>query len=196
MKNIRSGIALALFLTLTTLLSSTAVQACVGKSLHIASSGSIQQEILANALATLISERTGTTVKVEHFDGMQAVHEALGKADLDIVVEYTGQARSEILKKPAIADSAALYTAVSEEYNQNLNLVWLAPFGFSDSKTGQAAPVARKDTLKKFPALARLINKLGNLVSNETMAKLEAQVKGGKPAADVARGFLKENKLI
>ena len=170
--------------------------ACVGKTLHIASAGSIQQDILANALATLISERTGTSVKVDRFADARAAHDALGKADLDIVVAYTGQARSEILKKPAIAESAALYEAVRDEYNQDLNLVWLAPFGFSDGKLGQAAPVARKDTLKKFPALARLINKLGNAITEATMARLEAQVKSGKPAAEVARAFLKESKLI
>jgi len=170
--------------------------ACVGKTLHIASAGSIQQDILANALATLISERTGTSVKVDRFADARAAHDALGKADLDIVVAYTGQARNEILKKPAIAESAALYEAVRDEYNQDLNLVWLAPFGFSDGKLGQAAPVARKDTLKKFPALARLINKLGNAITDGTMAKLEAQVKGGKTAAEVARAFLKESKLI
>lgn len=170
--------------------------ACVGKTLHIASAGSMQQDILANALALLISERTGTTTKVDRFSDAQAAHDAIGKADLDIVVAYTAQARSEILKKPAIAENQALYEAVREEYNQNLNLVWLAPFGFSDAKLGQAAPVARKDTLKKFPALARLINKLGDVINDATMAKLEGQVKGGKTAAEVARAFLKESKLI
>jgi osmoprotectant transport system substrate-binding protein len=181
------------------LLSITAiapVRACVGKTLHIAAAGSIQQDILAQALATLISERTGTTTKVDRFADAQAAHDALGKADLDIVVAYTGQARREILKKPAIAESQALYEAVRDEYNQDLNLVWLAPFGFNDAKLGQAAPVARKDTLKKFPALARLINKLGDVIDEATMARLEAQVKSGKTAAEVARAFLKESKLI
>lgn len=175
MKNFRLSRTLAL-LGAVALLSGVAiapVRACVGKTLHIASSGSIQQEILAHTLATLISERTGTTTKVDRFDGPQAAHDALGKADIDIAVEYTGQARSEILKKPAIAENQALYEAVREEYNQNLNLVWLAPFGFIDARLGQAAPVARKDTLKKFPALARLINKLGNSINEATMARLE-----------------------
>lgn len=172
------------------------VSSCVGKTLHIATAGTIQQEILANTLATLISERTGTSVKVDRFPDALAAHDALGKADLDIVVAYTAQARNEILKKTTIAESAALYEAVRDEYNQDLNLIWLAPFGFNDIRLGQAAPVARKDTLKKFPALARLINKLGNIINEATMARLEAQVKGGKTAAEVARAFLKESKLI
>lgn len=170
--------------------------ACVGKTLHIATAGSVQQDILANALALLISERTGTTTRVERFSDARAVHDAIGKADLDIVVAYTAQSRSDILKKPPISENQALYEAVREEYNQSLNLIWLAPFGFNDAKLGQAAPVARKDTLKKFPALARLINKLGNVINDATMARLEGQVKEGKTAADVARAFLKESKLI
>lgn len=199
MKYFRLG-RIALVLLCTALLVSVAalspVRACVGKTLHIASAGSVQQDILAEALAILISERTGTTVKVDRFDSAGAVHDAVGKADLDIIVEYAGRARSAVLKKPAIAEKAALYEAVRDDYNQNLNLVWLAPFGFSAGADGQAAPVARKDTLKKFPALARLINKLGNLIDETTMARLEGQVKGGKSASAVARTFLKESKLI
>ena len=193
---LKSAFALLCSLALLSFIMVPSTPACVGKTLHISSTGSIQQEILAQALATLIGERTGTTVQVDRFVDARAVHDALGKADLDIAVEYTGQARSEILRKPAIADSQALYEAVREEYNQELNLIWLAPFGFNDAKNGQAAPVARKDTLKKFPALARLINKLGNAVDSTTMAGLEARVTGGKTAQEVARAFLKENKLI
>jgi osmoprotectant transport system substrate-binding protein len=55
--------------------------------------------------------------------------------------------------------------------------------------------VVRKDTLKKFPALARLINKLGGAIDLATMQKLESGVSGGN-AKDVARKFLKENRLI
>lgn len=198
MKIFRLSRTLALLcgVALLSITSGAPARACVGKTLHIAAAGSVQQDILANVLALLISERTGTTTKVDRFTDAHAAHDAIGKADLDIVVAYTGQARSEILKKPAIAENQALYDAVREEYNQSLNLVWLAPFGFSDAKLGQAAPVARKDTLKKFPALARLINKLGDVIDEATMAKLEAQVKGGKTAAEVARAFLKESKLI
>lgn len=198
MKVFRSIRTLALLsgFALLSLPAGTPALACVGKTLHIATAGSVQQDILANALALLISERTGTTTKVDRFSDARAAHDAIGKADLDIVVAYTAQARSDILNKPAIAENQALFDAVRDDYNQNLNLVWLAPFGFSDAKLGQAAPVARKDTLKKFPALARLINKLGDIINDATMAKLEGQVKGGKTAAEVARAFLKESKLI
>jgi osmoprotectant transport system substrate-binding protein len=55
-----------------------------------------------------------------------------------------------------------------------------------------AAPVARKDTLKKFPALPRLIAKTKGLLPDGVLASL-AQT--GEPARS-ARQFLREKKLI
>ncbi|MCM2265180.1 MAG: hypothetical protein NDI73_08300 [Desulfuromonadales bacterium] len=175
--------------------------ACVGKTLVVGALDTPQQQVLANMLAILIGERTGTTVKVVPAASHAAAHEALLRADLDMYVEYTGIGQVQILGAAPIADQAALYKAVKERYNQDLNLVWLEPFGFADQKlapsgtVAEAAPVVRKDTLKKFPALARLINKLGGVVDQAAMQKLEAGVKGDN-AKDVARKFLKENRLI
>lgn len=175
--------------------------ACVGKTLAVGAAGSLQQEILAQMLSILISERTGTTVKVVKFDTLSAAHQALLKADLDMVVDYTGIGQSQVLKAEPIGDPQALYQAVKAGYNQSLNLVWLDPFGFDEPQlapTGmaaQAAPVVRKDTLKKFPALARLINKLGGALSLEAMKGLEAQAAQKDPAM-VARDFLKTGRFI
>ena len=101
----------------------------------------------------------------------------------------------EVLKQPVPATPDAAYQAAKERYNQELNLIWLVPFGFTDAQHGQAAPVARKDTLKKFPALARLLNKLGGTIDAAAMQKLEAETRS-KPAPEVARAFLKAQKLI
>lgn len=175
--------------------------ACVGKTLVVGALDTPQQQVLANMLAILIGERTGTTVKVVAAASHAAAHEALQRADLDMYVEYTGIGQVQILKAAPIADQSALYKAVKERYNQELNLVWLEPLGFSEPKlapagtVAEAAPVVRKDTLKKFPALARLINKLGGAIDAATMQKLEAGVKGDN-AKDVARKFLKENRFI
>jgi len=175
--------------------------ACVGKTIVVGALDTPQQLLLANMLAILVGERTGTTVKVVPAASHEAAHQALLKADLDMYVEYTGIGQVKILGAPAVADQSALYKAVKERYNQELNLIWLEPFGFADPKlapagtVAEAAPVVRKDTLKKFPALARLINKLGGTIDLATMQKLEAGVKGDN-AKDVARKFLKENRLI
>lgn len=175
--------------------------ACVGKTLFIGSTGTVQQQVLAQLLAVLITERTGTSVKVVDFTSHSAAHEALVKHELDMYVEYTGVGQVEILKKEAIADSEALFKAVKEVYNQDLNLVWLKPLGFDNQQEApagvpaDAAPVVRKDTLKKFPALARLINKLGGRIDNDAIALLEKEA-AGQPPHQVARGFLKQNRLI
>lgn len=177
------------------------VSACVGKTLLVGVLDTPQQQVLANMLAILIGERTGTTVKVVPAASHAAAHEALLRADLDMYVEYTGIGQVQILGGAPIAEQAALYKAVKERYNQELNLIWLDPFGFTDQKqapagtVAEAAPVVRKDTLKKFPALARLINKLGGTIDLATMQKLEAAAKDGN-AREVARKFLKENRFI
>jgi len=200
MKNVRCWLTI-LMLALLAVTVPRPADACVGKTIVVGALDTPQQQLLANMLAILVGERTGTTVKVVPAASHEAAHQALLKADLDMYVEYTGIGQVQILGAPAVADQAALYKAVKERYNQELNLVWLEPFGFADPKlapagtVAEAAPVVRKDTLKKFPALARLINKLGGTIDLATMQKLEAGVKGDN-AKDVARKFLKENRLI
>ena len=181
--------------------NSSPVHACVGKTLVVGSLANPQHEVLAHMLSVLISERTGTTVKVVPVAGHAEAHEALLRADLDMYVEYTGVGQVTLLKDQPIADADALYKAVKDRYNQELNLVWLKPFGFSDQRyapegtVADAAPVVRKDTLKKFPALARLINKLGGAIDMETMKKLESE-SADSSSRDVARRFLKDNRFI
>lgn len=175
--------------------------ACVGKTLVVGSLDDPQQQVLAEMLSVLIGERTGTTVKVVPIEGHAEAHDAMIRAELDMYVEYTGVGQVTLLKGQPIADADELYKAVKERYNQELNLVWLKPFGFSDERyapegtVADAAPVVRKDTLKKFPALARLINKLGGAIDAPTMKELETASAAGN-SRDVARKFLKEKRFI
>ena len=192
--------ALLVVLIITGLTVSSA-QACVGKTLVVGALDNPQQQVLAEMLSVLIGERTGTTVKVVSVAGHAEAHDAMLRAEMDMYVEYTGVGQVIILKEQPIADSDELYKAVKERYNQDLNLVWLKPFGFSDERyapegtVAVAAPVVRKDTLKKFPALARLINKLGGSIDDPTMKELETASAAGN-SRDVARKFLKEKRFI
>ena len=177
------------------------VHACVGKSLVIGAMDGSQQQVLAQMLSILISERTGTSVKVVPVAGRAEAHDALLRADLDMYIEYTGVGQVLLLKDEPIADSEALFDAVKSRYNRELNLVWMQPFGFSElamapeGTVADAAPVVRKDTLKKFPALARLINKLGGAIDAETIRSLEKECADGN-SREVARNFLKKNRFI
>lgn len=194
-------IRIAVLLTALLLASSAAAIACVGKTLVVGTTGTVQQDIMAQMLSLLISERTGTTVKVVKVESNKAAHDALLKADLDMYIEYTGLGQMQILQKAAITDAGQLFKAVKATYNEELNLIWLKPFGFDekslvvDGMAAEAAPVVRKDTLKKFPALARLINKLGGRIDIVAIKKLEAQAKDADPKK-VARQFLRQNRLI
>lgn len=182
-------------------LTASSSLACVGKTLVVGSLDDPQQQVLAEMLSVLIGERTGTTVKVVPIEGHAEAHDAMIRAELDMYVEYTGVGQVTLLKGQPIADADELYKAVKERYNQELNLVWLKPFGFSDERyapegtVADAAPVVRKDTLKKFPALARLINKLGGAIDAPTMKELETASAAGN-SRDVARKFLKEKRFI
>ncbi len=194
-------LALLLIAAVVSLSAASPVIACVGKTLVIGTTGTAQQNLLAEILTLLITERTGTTVKTAQFDSLAALHQAHLKADVDIAIGYTGQGQLEILKGEPIQDSAALYSAVKTRFNEELNLIWLEPLGFEEPTlvpagvSGQAAPVVRKDTLKKFPALARLINKLGGAIDQATVARLQDEA-AQDGARDVARAFLRENRLI
>ena len=197
----KSVTRITLLVAAIALLSSAAVYACVGKTLVVGTTGTIQQDLMAQMLSLLIQERTGTTVKVVKVDSNKAAHEALLKADLDMYIEYTGVGQVDILQKEAIADAGQLYKAVKATYNEELNLIWLKPFGFENSSVtpagvaAEAAPVVRKDTLKKFPALARLINKLGGRIDAKAIKGLESAASGGD-SKKVAREFLRQNRLI
>ena len=175
--------------------------ACVGKSLVIGSTGTVQQELLAEIVSQLISERTGTSVKIVRFDTPAAAQDALMKADLDIALEYTGAVQADVLKGAPIKDPQKLYEAVKTRYNEELNLIWLQPFGFDEPRVtkeelpAQAAPVVRKDTLKKFPALARLLNKLGGTIDQSTIQNLETGANQDN-IHELARNFLKTKRLI
>jgi len=201
MSTIRILFNALLVVLIITGLTVPSAQACVGKTLVVGALDNPQQQVLAEMLSVLIGERTGTTVKVVSVAGHAEAHDAMIRAEMDMYVEYTGVGQVVILKEQPIADSDELYKAVKERYNQDLNLVWLKPFGFSDARyapegtVAVAAPVVRKDTLKKFPALARLINKLGGSIDDSTMKELETASAAGN-SRDVARKFLKENRFI
>ena len=186
----RTLIALSL---LFAVLAAHPAAACVGKTLIIGAEETPQGRLVAQVIAILINERTGTTVKIQSFADADSVHRELTTGDVDIAVEFPARALGR-LGKAVPADPEAAYTEAKAAYLEQLNLVWLPPLGFHDpgDHDGSAAPVAQKHTLKKFPALPRLIAKTRDLLPDATLAKLVA---AGDPA-QTAREFLREKKLI
>lgn len=176
-------------------------EACVGKTIFVGRLPGKEQEVLAELFTWMVSERTGTTIQTKSFADSRATHAALQTADIDLYLEDQGVAAREILGRQVGKDGAEAREALRREYEQRFNLVWLEPWGMTGHPGGAAAaptlvaPVIRKDTLKKFPALSRLVNKLSGVVDDATLAKL-VQESEKRPARDVAKQFLKDRRLI
>jgi osmoprotectant transport system substrate-binding protein len=183
------------------------VEACVGKTVFLGRMPGRDQEILTEIFSWLVSERTGTTIQIKALPDSRSMHAALQAADVDLYLEDQSVALREILGQPA-AGAGDQRETVRREYEQKFNLVWLEPWGMTGRPAqaavagpggpaagGMVAPVIRKDTLKKFPALSRLVNKLSGVVDNATLARL-VQESEKRPARDVVKQFLKEKRLI
>ena len=184
------------------------VEACVGKTVFLGRMPGRDQEILTEIFSWMVRERTGTTIQIKALPDSRAMHAALQTAEIDLYLEDQGVALREILGRAAAANGADQRATVRREYEQRFNFVWLEPWGMTGrskrvAEAGQSgpaapglvAPVIRKDTLKKFPALSRLVNKLSGVVDNATLARL-VQESEKRPAREVVKQFLKEKRLI
>ena len=164
--------------------------ACVGKTLYIGALNSTYEQLFSEMLLVLISERTGTTVNIKYYKDSRELYNAVKKNEVGILVENTDRAL-EILGRQREQNLEAAYRVAKEEFRKNLNLVWLKPFGFLSY-----SPLLTVDVLSNFPALPRVINKLGGIMNEEIFLKMVRSVKSGEKPKTVAREFLKTRKLI
>jgi glycine betaine/choline ABC-type transport system substrate-binding protein len=175
------------------------VDACVGKVLNIGVVNSPEGQLFGEMISALVNERTGTTVKVQVYRNTQDLYEAVRMKQVDISIENTTRAL-HLLNKPAESDVKKAYEVVKTAYEKEKGLVWLKPFGFLNGNGGEppsyTATILRVDVLNNFPALPRVINKLGSAVSDEAYEKLIKSMRSGEKPKDVARNFLKSKKLI
>ena len=174
------------------------MEACVGKTLYLGRLPGQEQEILAELFVWLVSERTGTSIEVKAFSDSRSTHSALEEAKIDVYMEETFVALHEILGEGNAAGADEARKLVRKEYAERFNLVWLEPWGLEGSAgsgASKVAPVVRKDTLKKFPALSRLVNKMAGVVDDDAMEQLLAESSQAS-VRDVTKKFLKQKKLI
>ncbi len=183
--------AILLLLTLSALVFSQNTDACVGKTLYIGVTNSPNELLFAEMISVLVNERTGTTVKIVSYKDARDMYLAVKKGEVGVVIENADRAL-KILERPVEGNAKAAYETAKKEYRKGLNLVWLEPFGMSQ----YYAPVVSVETIGNLPALPKLINKLGGIVSDETCAKLLRSLKSDEKPKKVARDFLKTRKLI
>ncbi len=172
--------------------------ACVGKTLNIGALNSPEGQVLAEMLSTLINERTGTTANVKLYKSTQELYEAVRAKQLDILIENTAMAM-HVLNKPFEGDARKAYEVVKAGYEKEKGLVWLKPFGFVNGNGGHpsyTAAVLRDEVLNNFPALPRVIGKLGGAINDEANSRMIKSVEAGEKPHKVARDFLKSRKLI
>ena len=179
-----------LLLLLCALAIAPSSQACVGKTLFVGISGTPQEMLMAEIISQLITERTGTTVKIQQFKSSTDLYNAIKKGEVGMLVESTDRALQILDRKES--NSRLAYDLVKKEYRKNLNLVWLDPFNTSHL----LAPVISVDTMGHLPALPKLLNKLSGVMNEDSYTKLLKSLKSDEKPHRIARDFLKTKKLI
>lgn len=174
--------------------------ACVGRILNIGVVNAPEEKVLAEVLSNIINERTGTNVNVRIYGTAQELYEAVARNEIDITIENTSRAIHALNLQPVPATVDKAYEAARAVYEKEKGLVWLRPFGFLHAKTfaglSHTAPVLRREVFSNFPALPRVVDKLGGLINDEAYEKLVKSVEAGEKPRKSAREFLKSKKLI
>lgn len=165
--------------------------ACVGRTLHIGVPDSPHERLLAEMMSLVISERTGTAVKVQVYRDSRELYGAVKKGNVNLLVENPERAL-EVLGKPREAGGTSAREMIKSAYRATLNLAWLEPFG----GTPQYSPVLTVETLSNYPALPKLLAKLAGVLTNDTYARLLKASDSSDKTRKAARDFLKSKKLI
>ena len=181
------------------LIITPAADACVGKLLTIGVTDCPEGQVLGEIVSMLIKERTGTTVQVRLFASAQELYEAVKVKQVDISIENTTRAL-HVLNRPPETDPNKAYEVVKATYEKERGLIWLKPFRFRSASGGSGpsytATVLRLDIINNFPALPRVVGKLGPVLDDGAYTRLVTSVEAGGAPKAVARDFLRSKKLI
>lgn len=195
-------VLLLLLITITIASSVADSYACVGRKLVIGAVEADRPGMVSRILSILIHERTGTTVEVKFFTNRTKLLAAVNKHKVNLYLDYVERAIDRLEIDVSSTDESERFKTVKRRFDEELNLIWLKPMGYSGitpdgQALGPASVVVHKDTLKKFPALPRLLEKIGTKVvlDDGLLDYLVNKARSEKPAK-VARNYLKEVKLI
>jgi osmoprotectant transport system permease protein len=108
----------------------------LGYPIVVASKNFTEQHILAELMAQLLEAKTNLTIlRKLNLGTTEIVHEALLKGEVDLYPEYSGTAYLTVLKRPWEEKKRNVFKEVKEAYREKFNLIWLKPFGFSNSQS-------------------------------------------------------------
>lgn len=165
--------------------------ACVGRTIFLGVTNAANEKLLADMASIMITERTGSSVKIQVFKDSKELYDAVKAGKISFFIESTDHAM-EVVGKPKHGEAITPYQYVKGEYRKELGLVWLEPFDAGR----QYAPVLTTETLSNYPALPKLLNKLSGVLSRSACARLLRSADSDAAAKKVARDFLKGKKLI
>ncbi len=177
----------------------TLTDACVGRVLNIGIVHSANENLMAEFISVLISERTGSAVNIKFFDDPKDIYDAVKQDEIGIIIENTHHAIKMLnIKRPD--DLTMAYDLSKKAFRERLNLIWLKPFGIlpADNSEGHLyySAVITENVLINFPALPRVINKLRNISDDKQFTKLLISAGSGTKIKRIVRDFLKKKKLI
>lgn len=133
--------------------------ACSDKkdTIRIATKPMTEQFILGEMLALLIENDTDYKVNLTKGigGGTSNIHPALIKGDFDLYPEYTGTGWLVVLKKENFPGHEQLYSQLQQEYQNQFDLRWIAPYGFNNTYSlALKNELAREKNLATFSDLA------------------------------------------
>jgi len=133
--------------------------ACSDKkdTIRIATKPMTEQFILGEMLALLIENDADYKVNLTKGigGGTSNIHPALIKGDFDLYPEYTGTGWLVILKKEDFPGHEQLYSQLQQEYQNQYDLRWIAPYGFNNTYSlALKNELAREKNLATFSDLA------------------------------------------
>jgi glycine betaine/choline ABC-type transport system substrate-binding protein len=118
------------------LLCLLAVAGCTSsspKQVTVCSKDFTEQVILAEILARHIETKTDIKVERKLNLGGSLCHQSLVSGQIDLYVEYTGTAYTNILKQQPISDPQKVFAYLKQEYPKQFKAEWIEPLGFSNT---------------------------------------------------------------
>ncbi len=189
---------LVILLSATLFLAAVEADACVGKTITIAVSDSLSEKILAQLVAVLLNERTGTQVEVKTYANTKNIFDAVTKGEAGILIGNTRRALSTLGERKTL-DSKETYSVSKAGYRKRFSLIWLESLGPVDNGVNQRhqyGPVITVDIMRDFPALPRVINKLAGVLEGGVLSEMIEDARSGKTPKSIARDYLLLKRLI
>jgi osmoprotectant transport system permease protein len=128
----RAALVLAAAAALVTALTFAATTTSRHRAVVVGSKNFTEQVVLGEIVSALLEDRGFVVDRRLNLGGTNVCHEAVRAGQLDVYVEYTGTALTDILKQPVRSDPAEVLQAVRAAYAA-LGLRVGRPLGFNNT---------------------------------------------------------------